>query len=372
MAADEPRSAAETELDAKLSLIRAELSDNDLDAVRLRGSDWFSWLTCGGSSVIDSSLESGVAELLVTATDVLVLADRIDARRIRDEELLPDVRVVDLPWAAPAAREDAVRALLGRGGCVASDRPCADELVLPSRLAAARLRLMPAEIERFRVLGADAACALTATLQSLRPEMTEARVAAIAAEELVGRDMWPVVILVGGARRLPVYRHPAPRADEPIGERAMVVVCARRHGLIVNLTRFVCFRPPTDGERAAGAAVAHVEAAAFNASTAGTTLGDIYRVIAAAYVRVGFAGADADHHQGGLAGYRTREEIATPGSVTPISEGSALAWNPSLPGTKLEDTVVVTPDGLEILSVDPDWPTVTVDGRARPDVLALV
>jgi hypothetical protein len=52
-------------------------------------------------------------------------------------------------------------------------------------------------------------------------------------------------------------------------------------------------------------------------------------------------------------------------------EGSALAWNPSLPGTKLEDTVVVTPDGLETLTVDPDWPTVTVDGRARPDVLAL-
>jgi Xaa-Pro aminopeptidase len=276
-----------------------------------------------------------------------------------------------LPWAAPAAREDAVRALLGRGGCVASDRPSGDELALPARLAGARLRLMQAEIERFRALGTDASRALTATLRSVRPDMTEVQVAAITAEELVQRAMWPLVILVAGARRMPIYRHPLPRAHEPIDDRAMVVVCARRHGLVANLTRLVYFRPQTDAELSADAAVADVEAAAFAASRAGATLGDVYGEIAAAYVRAGVAGAEAEHHQGGLAGYRTREEIATPGSVTPISEGSALAWNPSLPGTKLEDTVVVTPDGLEILTVDPEWPTVTVDGRARPDVLAL-
>jgi Xaa-Pro aminopeptidase len=229
--------------------------------------------------------------------------------------------------------------------------------------------LTPAEIGRFRALGTDAARALTVTLKAVRPEMTELQVAALAAGELAASDAWPVVVLVGGARRLPIYRHPTPRADEPIGERAMVVVCARRHGLVANLTRFVYFRSPTAAERAAATAVADVEAAAFDASTPGRTLGDVYRVIAAAYTRTGFEGADADHHQGGLAGYRTREEIATPGSSTPIFEGSALAWNPSLSGTKLEDTVVVTANGLEILTVDPDWPTVDVDGRARPDVL---
>jgi hypothetical protein len=47
----------------------------------------------------------------------------------------------------------------------------------------------------------------------------------------------------------------------------------------------------------------------------------------------------------------------------------ALAWNPSLPGHKIEDTILVGDDGVENLTIDPRWPTVTVGGRARPDVL---
>lgn len=114
-----------------------------------------------------------------------------------------------------------------------------------------------------------------------------------------------------------------------------------------------------------------VEAAAFAASRPGATLGDVYRQIATAYVSSGYPGAEADHHQGGLAGYRSREEIATPGSLTRIGEGAALAWNPSLPGAKIEDTVVVGAADQEVLTVDPDWPTILVAGRARPDVLEL-
>jgi hypothetical protein len=49
----------------------------------------------------------------------------------------------------------------------------------------------------------------------------------------------------------------------------------------------------------------------------------------------------------------------------------ALAWNPSLPGSKIEDTILRTAEGLEVLTVDPAWPTVEVDGRARPDLLIL-
>ena len=370
MATDD-RGAASEEYDAKIAMLRTALSGNSLDAVRLRGSDWFAWVTCGGSSVVDSSAEAGVAEVLVTASDALVLADRIDAARIWDEEVTPQLTTVELPWAAAEAREDAVRARLGPHRRVASDRPRPGELPLPAGLARARSRLLPEEIERFRVLGSDAARAMTATLREIRPQMSEVQVAAMLVGALVAGNMWPVVVLVGGARRLPLYRHPTPHADEPIGDRAMVVVCARRHGLVVNLTRMISFRPETASERALAAAVAQVEAAAFDASRPGRTLGEVYEVIADAYVRAGFAGADADHHQGGLAGYRTREEIATSNSTTVICEGTALAWSPSLPGTKLEDTAVVTADGLEIVTVDPAWPTVLVDGRARPDVLVL-
>jgi hypothetical protein len=42
-----------------------------------------------------------------------------------------------------------------------------------------------------------------------------------------------------------------------------------------------------------------------------------------------------------------------------------IAFNPSLPGIKLEDTFLIRGDGLENLTFDPAWPAVTHDGRQR-------
>jgi hypothetical protein len=47
----------------------------------------------------------------------------------------------------------------------------------------------------------------------------------------------------------------------------------------------------------------------------------------------------------------------------------ALAWNPSLPGAKVEDTFLLAKQGLENLTLDPAWPMTSVDGRPRPMVL---
>lgn len=369
--ASAPAARTAAELDAKLGVVREALSEQGLDAVRLRGSDWFAWATCGGSSVVDSTLERGTAEVLITKSEALVLADRIDAARLRDEQVMDGLTVIESPWADFAAREVVVIERTGGAGAVASDRPAPGELPLPAGLVAARLRLMPAEIDRYRELGRDAARAVTETVRVARPEMTEAELAAAAASEIMRRGMWPMVVLVGGSRRQLAYRHPLPLPGEPIGQRAMVVACVRRYGLVANLTRIVSFRAPTPLEQSRSAAVAEVEAAAFDASVPSATLGTAYAAIVAAYARAGYAGAELDHHQGGITGYRSRDELAMAGSPTAIGEGTALAWNPSLPGAKIEDTAVVTAAGLEILTVDPAWPTVTVDGRARPAVLLL-
>jgi hypothetical protein len=49
--------------------------------------------------------------------------------------------------------------------------------------------------------------------------------------------------------------------------------------------------------------------------------------------------------------------------------GQAFAWNPTGASAKVEDTVLLTEDDLQVLTVDPDWPTVSHAGRQRPDVL---
>jgi len=82
------------------------------------------------------------------------------------------------------------------------------------------------------------------------------------------------------------------------------------------------------------------------------------------------------HHQGGPAGYEPREYVATPGSIDTISVGQVYAWNPSITGTKSEDTILVGEMGNEVLTSMDGWPmlSVTVDGQeyARPAVLEVL
>src|SRR5918997_187916 len=141
-----------SELETKLGLIRAALSANDLGGVRLRGVDWFAWATCGGSNVVILSSETGVAEVLVTADGAWVLTDEIEAARLQAEELPVGLEVWAGPWNAPAATHAFVDARLGRR-TVASDRPGAGEVGLPAELVAAKRRLLPMEIDRYRALG---------------------------------------------------------------------------------------------------------------------------------------------------------------------------------------------------------------------------
>jgi Xaa-Pro aminopeptidase len=354
------------ELAAKLTTVREALDRHRLAAVRLRGLDWFAWATCGGSSAVLLAAETGVAEVLVTASDAWVVTDAIEAARLQAEEVPPDLPIVDFPWAEPLLREAFVTDALG-GGSVASDRPANGELPLPDELVASRRQLLSWEVERYRALGAASAEAMSEALAGARPETSELELAAVGADRLLRRGIDPALVLVAGARRVGRYRHPRP-TSEAIGERAMVVFCGRAYGLYANLTRFVSFRQPTDEELRLSRAVTEVEAAAFEASRIGATLGTVYQAMVSAYARLGFPGAERHHHQGGPTGYRSREELAGPASQSLIAEKSALAWNPSLPGTKIEDTVLRTADDLESLTVDPAWPTVEVEGRSRPAV----
>jgi Xaa-Pro aminopeptidase len=212
------------------------------------------------------------------------------------------------------------------------------------------------------------AVALTRVLGRARPQHRELDVAAEVTAEIVRSGSEPLVVLVGGGSRTGV-RHPLP-TSAPLGRRALVVVCARRHGLIVNLSRSIAFAPPTAAEEDAQQRILAVEAAYFDALVPGTTLATVFRAGCRAYGTHGF---DPDewrrHHQGGVAGYAGRDPRATSLTDDPIRTGQAFAWNPTGDGAKVEDTVLLTEDGLQVLTVDPDWPTVAYGGRRRPDIL---
>ncbi|MBD2448115.1 M24 family metallopeptidase [Nostoc sp. FACHB-152] len=360
------------EVSRKLELIRQTISETEAGGVRLRGTDWFAWATAGASHTVLLTAETGVAEVLVTGQDAWILTDEIEAQRLKDEELPSNFKLQVSPWAEPDTRESFVRDATA-GGIVLSDvcdnakrdRPTAQEQPVPPSLVAYKRVLMPTELERYRQVGQKASAAMTEVLQAAQPTWTEYQLAGAGAEALWARGLHPAVTLVAGERRLPLYRH-ATATAEKLGRQAMLVFCARGYGLFANLTRFVCFGELSQDEAELHRHVREIEAKVLSASQPGMTLDAVYYALAQAYERHGFPDAIRQHHQGGTTGYLAREVVATPHTTESLTENKAIAWNPSLPGAKVEDTFVILKDGkLENLTFDPNFPSVEVEGRLR-------
>jgi len=357
------------------------LAAEGLGGVLLGAQHNFAWLTAGGTSVVDTSREAGACALLVCGDGRrFVLASRIEMPRLLAEEITgEEFEPVEFAWeeekSSPTFLAERAQALLNAGGDLGSDLALpGGARVVEGAVARCRYRLTESEVERYRLLGRDAGVAIGELVRRLEPGETEKEVARRAADALAARDIRSVVTLVAADERLEKFRHPVPTVRR--WERVlMVVVCARRAGLIASLTRIVCAGAAPEGLRRRTAAAARVNARLLAATRPGATGSELYDAAARAYAEEGFAGEERLHHQGGAAGYRTRDWVAHPASAESVLENQAFAWNPSITGTKVEETCVATATGVEVLTTTPGWPQipVSVEGREylSPDVLSL-
>lgn len=353
------------EVDRKLEFIRKTLTETGSIALRLRGTDWFAWATAGGSNTVLLAAETGVAEVLITAENAFVLTDEIEAQRLQDEELPANFQLHIYPWADVSQRESFVKEITA-GGNVMSDRPTDRERAIDPSLQSRKQVMMSSELERYREVGRLASEAMTEVLSAAKPTWTEYQLAGAGAEALWARGLHPALTLAAGERRLPLYRHATPTGEQ-IGKQAMLVFCARGSGLYANLTRFVCFGSLEKQDAELHEKVREIEAAALNSCGPGVSLNAVYNVLKNTYEQQGYPQAIREHHQGGTTGYLAREIVANPGTSEILEENSVVAWNPSLPGAKIEDTFVISSDGtLENLTFDRTWPTIEVAGRLRP------
>jgi antitoxin VapB len=87
----------------------------------------------------------------------------------------------------------------------------------------------------------------------------------------------------------------------------------------------------------------------------------VFQRAVTAYAEAGFADEWRLHHQGGTAGYEPREYLGLPGGAEVVIAGQAYAWNPSITGTKSEDTILVGEAGNEVLTTIEGWPMVAVE-----------
>ena len=353
------------ELNDKLRRIGELLASKGLDAMLLRRVSSFAWATCGAASYVNRATTEGAATLLITPERRYLITNNIEATRLEQEEKLADqgweFRVT--PWHEVA---DGMEELT-RGLKLGADGPHPGATDLSAELARLRANLLPEEVERFRTLGSICAEAMDSAIRAVRPGQTEYQIAAQLAQETESRGAQAIVNLIATDERIFSFRHPLP-TDKTLDRYAMLILCGRRWGLVCSITRLVHFGPLPDELRRKMEAVARVDATFIAATRPGRALSDIFERATAAYAQTGFADEWQLHHQGGPAGYEAREYVATPGLTDLVSVGQVYAWNPSITGTKSEDTMLVAEDGNEVLTSISGWPTLSVDveGQAEP------
>ncbi|HVZ80779.1 MAG TPA: M24 family metallopeptidase [bacterium] len=352
------------ELKIKLQRLRGLIREHRLQGILLSNRANFSWLTGGHTSHIRSDVEKGVAALWVTPANVELWCNSIEEKRFREEEAkgLPFAYRTH-PWYEPAKP---------RRKKAASDDGAYGLPSLKDEIARLRWSLLPEEMTRYRRVGKLSGEAMEIVGKKVRQGWRENQVAAELSKELVDRGLEATVILVGSDERLKRYRHPLPTTKK-IQNRVMMVICAKGHGLIANLTRIVHFGPMPMDLRLRHRACLQVECAMWDKTAIGIEAREVFQAGVSEYAAQGFDGEWKKHHQGGPTGYETRDYLATPSCKEKLVANQALAWNPSITGTKSEDTVLLTKKGLEVLTSTPNWPMVEVkcSGKTfeRPDIL---
>ncbi len=352
------------ELSEKLRRLRVFLKARRLGGVLLSTRANFSWLTGGRSNHVRSDSEKGVASLWVTPKGAELWCNSIEEKRFHEEETrgLPFIYRA-YPW---------YEGLKPKFKKAASDDGAYGLPSLGEEVTQLRWSLTPEEVQRYREVGKLSGEAMEAVGKRLRKGWRENQVAAELSKELVGRGLEATVVLIGSDERLKRYRHPIPTSKK-IEQTVMMVICARGYGLIANLTRTVHFGPMPMDLRLRHQACLQVECAMWAKTKVGVKASGVFEACVSEYNALGFPGEWKKHHQGGPTGYDTRDYLATPSCENRLVENQAIAWNPSITGTKSEDTVLLTKKGLEVLTPTPNWPMANVrhggkDYR-RPDIL---
>lgn len=362
------------EVQIKRERVRVLLEEKDLDALYLKTQSNFSWLTAGGLNVVGIAMELGVSGLLLTHDHQFVICNNIEAPRMMREEKLGDqgYELHSFPWHSDR-EQDLVRELSG-GGRVGADYHLPGTENIASAVARLRYSLLPAEVERYKEVGRLTSLAIEQTAQTIRPGDKECHVVGRLAERLWADRLDYITTFCAADERIAEFRHPV-ATEKQIARRVMLCVNARKWGLIISLTRFVQFEPVSDELRHVYDANVRIDCTLMANTIPGTPVVDAFNKGIEAYHALGFADEYELHHQGGAIGYAGRDYKVNFDTDEIVQQNQAFTWNPSITGSKSEDTMLATADGPLLLSVPIEFPVLEleVDGHMfrRPDILVM-
>ena len=360
------------EIKEKERRVRDFLRLKGLKALLLKRQANFSWMTCGGLNLVGITTEMGATSLLITENSKFVISNNIEAPRMIEEEGLEKQGFVvkTFPWHEDQ-ETSIVKDLVGDGpvGC---DVPFPNTVMVAEEVTKLRYSLTPEEVDRYRWLGEKASLALEKTVMKAKKGEKESEVVGRLCKELWKDRIDPITLMSAADDRVSRFRHSIP-TERKIEKYLMVSVNARKWGLIVSLTRFVYFGRLPKELRAKYEANVFIDCTLMAHTRPGIPVRDVFQKGIDAYKEKGYPEEWRLHHQGGSIGYTGRDYRANFKTPDLVRENQAFTWNPSITGTKSEDTILATSKGPELITRPILYPTLsmTVEGISfkRPAIL---
>ena len=360
----------------RIQKLRKILNNTDKVGLLLSREENMAYLTLGARNHITLNNTEGVASILITRDDVFFLTNNIEMNRLFKEEIPEEIRDVftKIEYSWWQSEYDSLSDLIKMKYLITDTGRYMTKNCSPD-INSQRYVLSQYEYETLRTLGKVIDEVFYKNMPLLNPQMSEIEVAAHFSKVFFELGYEPILILVFGEESSRLYRHNLPR-DAKLGNHCFVSFCIRHKGLVISSTRTVIFSQNTSIQEQ-HERNCRIDAKLIAMSRPGQKMDELFSVLEEAYATEGYKDEWMLHHQGGLAGYKSRELVCTPSTRYTLMAGNCVAWNPTITGTKSEDTAIILKGNNEIVSYPPfsQWPALEFEFNGekirRPDIILL-
>lgn len=357
---------AQKEIEEKLVRVQSFLNEQKLDGLLLTQVRNFYWMTAGlATNQIVLNKDVGAASLLIMRDGKkYLLCSGSEAGRLMDESLgTLGYELKKFNWyetnMVKDVRGEIIREI-SKDGKIVSDVNFPGTILVSDQFKKIRYSLFESEMKRYRWLGKEVTEAVSEVCKTIKPGMDEYEIEALTSASLRARGIFPTVLLIAVDERIFKYRHALPGGAK-LHKYAMINVCAEKWGMPIAVTRFVHFGQLPEELKNKFEKTAKISTQYELATFPGNTCAEIFEKCKNWYEEAGVPDEWKKHHQGGAIGYDDRDYVIYPGIDEKILDNQAFAWNPTITGAKVEDTIIAHKDSFEVITKSDGWPMIKVE-----------
>ncbi|MDO8550319.1 MAG: M24 family metallopeptidase [Ignavibacteria bacterium] len=364
---------AKSEIKQKMLRLKKFLAEQNLEGMLFTQVRNVNWITAGlVNTQIVLNKDVGAASLLVMKDGKkYLICNGSEAGRLMDEDLKNlgyELKLYNWYESNPVkdVRGNIIKEITGNTR-IGSDIDFPGTVLVADVFKPVRYSLTDTEIKRYRWLGELTTEAVVEVCKRIKQGMNEFEIEAMTSAELRSRGILPTVLLIGVDERIFKYRHALPGGAE-VKNYAMVNVVAEKWGMPIAVTRFVHFGNLPEELQTKLEKTAIVNAYYEASTKAGTVITQIWDECKKWYANVGYPDEWMKHHQGGSIGYDDREYVMYPDNMNKVQDRQAFAWNPTITGAKVEETIIAYQDSIEVITKCKDWPMINIElnGKIYP------